>query len=315
VSVSAFQRISLIGLGTMGAGIAQTFALRGKCDVRCYDLQPQARSSLHRRIRDNLDRMAAAGLARNDEIEPALKRITVCDDEADAAQDAQFIIEAVAEELAVKQGLFARLEKVVDAGAILASNTSTLKMAEMAVRMRRPERAVVAHWFNPPHLVPVVEVVPGPRTAPQIVDATVGLLSRIGKVPVRLSREIPGFIVNRVQVAMIREVWALLDSGLATPQDIDAAIRGSMGFRLAASGPLEIADFGGLDIWEKVFANLAPEIESGTDLAPVIRRALDAGHFGPKTGRGVYDYPPPRLEKVRAEREQRLKAQAKLFFM
>jgi 3-hydroxybutyryl-CoA dehydrogenase len=227
---------------------------------------------------------------------------------------AHFVTEAVREDLPVKQDLFARLEELVSADTILASNSSTFTISQSAEKMLRPERAIVTHWFNPPHIVPVVEVVPGPRTSRQVIGATLALIKRAGKQAVRIDREIPGFIVNRAQVAVMREVWDLLDQGVASPETIDAAIRGSMGFRLAAIGPLEIHDFGGLDLQVRVFQNLVGEISSSTRVPGKIRQLVDTGHFGAKTGKGIYDYTPASLAARRSRRDQRILALLKMFY-
>jgi 3-hydroxybutyryl-CoA dehydrogenase len=162
--------------------------------------------------------------------------------------------------------------------------------------------------------VPVVEVVPGKHTSRQVTEAVLALMKRTGKEAVRIDREIPGFIVNRVQVAVWREVWDLLQRGVASPEAIDAAVRGSMGFRLAAVGPLEVNDFGGLDLHTRVFQNLAGEICSSTKVPAKIRRLVEAGHFGAKTGKGIYDYTPASLATKRSRRDQRILALLKMFY-
>lgn len=299
------QKIAVIGLGTMGSGIAQVFAAAG-CRVACFDQAPPACASLHDRIGHNLKRMSDMGLLNANDSPTILGRINVASSEESAAAGAEFMIEAVAEILEIKRQLWERLERVVSADTILASNTSSLKLADITSHLRNQDRVVVAHWFNPAHIVPVVEVVPGPHTSAGTMNATIDLLRRAGKLPVRLNREVPGFIVNRVQVAMLREVFDLLEQGVASAEDIDAAIRGSMGFRLAMSGPLEVCDFGGLDIWRKVFENLAPQIRSNAKLPTVIHDAVDTGHFGAKTGQGIYNYRGQDLQAKQADRESRL---------
>jgi 3-hydroxybutyryl-CoA dehydrogenase len=171
--------------------------------------------------------------------------------------------------------------------------------------MRRPQRAILTHWFNPPHIVPVVEVVPGRQTSDSTTQIAVALLERIGKLPVRLNQEIPGFLVNRVQMAMYREVWDLLERGIASPEDIDRAIRGSMGFRLAAIGPLQVSDFAGLDIVARVYQTLVPDIRRDTQLPAVIARLLNDGRCGVKAGQGIYDYTPQTIERKQARRDRR----------
>jgi len=311
--MKTIHTVAVLGLGTMGHGIAQTFAAAG-CRVCGYDEQQTARDSLHGRIRQNLKDFVGAGLVRRQSVGPILSRITVCDSEEEAVRDAQFVTEAVREDLAVKQMLFERLEGMVSDKTILASNSSAFPISQSAVKMRRPERAIIAHWFNPPHIVPTVEVVPGKRTSEQTTQTTLALLKRIGKQAIRINQELPGFLVNRVQTALAREVWDLLDRGVASAEDIDAAIRGSMGFRLAAIGPLEVNDFGGLDIHASLFCNLVPEIRSSTELPVKIRRLIEAGHYGVKTGKGIYDYTPKTIAAKRSRRDQRFLALLKMFY-
>jgi 3-hydroxybutyryl-CoA dehydrogenase len=306
------RNIAVLGLGTMGHGIVQAFAAAG-FRVRGFDALKSARDSLPKLIKRNLNDFVAAGLARRTSVASLLGRITVCDSEAEAVRGAHFVTEAVREDLSVKQKLFARLEGLVARDTILASNSSTFPISQSSARMRWPGRAIVTHWFNPPHIVPVVEVVPGRRTSAGVTKATLALMRTIGKEAVRIDQELPGFIVNRVQVAVMREVWDLLDRGVATPQAIDTAIRGTMGFRLAAIGPLEVNDFGGLDLHARVFRNLVGEICSHTRLPGAISRLIKAGHFGVKTGRGIYRYTPDSLAAKRSRRDGCFLALLKMF--
>ena len=302
MSQQSLQRVAVLGLGTMGHGIALSYARAG-CDVVGFDDNADARNSLPARVRQVLRDFVDFELVRADEVEPILSRIAVVDDESLAVRDAEFVVEAIREDLAEKQALLERIEAAVSPETILASNSSTFPISQSGARLRRPERAVVTHWFNPPHIVPTVEVVPSPRTDERTIAATIELLRRAGKLAIRINQELPGFLVNRVQIAVMREVWDLLDRGVASAEDIDAAIRGSMGFRLAALGPLQIHDFGGLDIQTLVFRNLAPEIRSDTEIPATVQRLVDAGKLGFKSGSGFYDYPDP--ERTRSDRDRR----------
>ncbi len=310
--MKVLQRVAVLGLGTMGHGIAQTFAMAG-CEVTGFDEISAAGDSLHDRVRQNLRDFVEAELFEADQIDSVLKRLRVCRTEAEAVRHAEFVTEAVREDLAAKQELFERIERDVSDDAILASNSSTFPISQSGARLRRPERAVVTHWFNPPHIVPTVEVVGSPQTNEGTIQATLELLRRSGKLAIRINQELPGFLVNRVQIAVMREVWDLLDRGVASVEDIDAAIQGSMGFRLAALGPLRIHDFGGLDIQTAVFRNLAPQIASGTEVPPKVQAIVDAGHHGFKTGRGFYEYPPEVADQVRSDRDQRYLSLLRLF--
>ena len=311
MSAETIDTIAVLGLGTMGHGIAQSFAAAGY-QVRCYDQSDQTRETLPDRVRANLLEMAKAGVGTRASVDPTLARISVVSNVAEAVGPAQFVTEAVAEDLAIKQNLFVQLESHVAATTILASNSSSFPISQTGEKMQRPERAIVTHWFNPPHIVPVVEVVPGARTANETCRETLQLLQRIGKTPVHLRQEIPGFLVNRVQIAMYREIWDLLSRGIADPEEIDLAIRGSMGFRLAAIGPLQVNDFAGLDVTGRVYENLVPEIRSDTTLPSAIRQLVEEGRFGVKTGQGIFEYTPQIIEEKQSQRDIRYLALIKL---
>jgi len=308
---SAGRQVAVLGLGTMGHGIVQTMAVAG-CRVRGFDDSRTARSNTLRRIESNLRQMLEVGIIAEQTIAETLERITVCDTQQAATEGAEFVTEAVSEDLQVKQELFQRLETQVAEDTLLASNTSSYPMTDIAARMRHPQRAIVTHWFNPPHIVPVVEVVPGEQTSAETTQAACDLLEQMGKLPVRLNQEIPGFLVNRVQNAMFREIWDLLDRGVASADQIDVAIRGSMGLRLAALGPLAIIDFAGWDITTRVFQNLIPDMRSDGELPERVADLVQNAHYGVKTGQGVFDYPGDAVERQTAERDRRFLELVKL---
>jgi 3-hydroxybutyryl-CoA dehydrogenase len=303
IRIDEMKSVAVLGLGTMGHGIAQTFAVAGY-QVRAYDQDNQMRATAVERMRANMKSMAAAGLIAEESIPVVLERVTLCETEDAAAGDAGFVTETVWEDLSAKRALFERIESAVAPETILASNTSSYPMTDIAVCLQRPERAVNTHWFNPPHIIPVVEVVPGKRTSPETAHTAREVLRRIGKLPVYIKKEIPGFLVNRVQTALHREVLDLLEREIASAEDIDLAIRGSMGLRLAAAGPLAILDFAGLDIAGKVYEILAPDLRSDGELPDLIKALIEQGKFGPKSGSGIYDYPVGSVERRIANRDR-----------
>lgn len=313
MQLEQIRQVSVIGVGRMGHGIAQCFAMGGY-DVRCYDESDEARHSLRQRIRGNLEDFSQTGMVSTDDIDGIIDRIHVADTEAAAAAGSEFVVEAVAEQLDTKVDLFTRLEQVVEDSTIIASNSSTFTISQSGAKMRLPQRAIVTHWFNPPHIVPTVEVVPGPTTTDAVTETTLALHRKIGKLAVRVNAEIPGFLVNRVQIAMIREVWDLYERGVASAEDIDAAIRGSLGFRLAACGPLSICDFGGVDIWATVFNGLAPDLRSNAKLPDSIQRLLDDGRFGTRTGGGIHDYDSEKTDELTSQRDETMLKLAKLLY-
>ena len=296
-------RVSVLGLGTMGHGIAQTMAVAG-CELRGYDASADARESVPDRVRANLSQMVTSGLVQEDAIESVVKRITICDTEEDALAGAQLVTEAVLEDLPLKQALFERMEAFVAKDTILVSNTSSYPMTDISLRMAHPERALVTHYFNPPHIIPVVEVVPGQQTSNDATQTTYDFLDRIGKTPIKLNKELPGFLVNRVQIAMFREILDLLDKNVASPEEIDRAIRGSAGMRLAVLGPLAIIDYAGLDVTARVFQTLVPHLRSNHELPQRIGELVEEGHYGAKTGQGVFAHPPETSEQQIAERDR-----------
>ena len=208
-----------------------------------------------------------------------------------AVGDAEFITEAVPEQLPLKWQVFARIESLAPEAAIIASNTSTLPLSELTRYLARPERMLITHFFNPAHLVPLVEVVRAEHTPAEFVTTTLELLRRIGKIPVVLKKEVPGFIANRLQAAILREALHLVASGVADMHDVDTAVTAGPGFRWSIIGPLETADFGGLDTWQSVMNNLAPVLDDARTAPAVIKDLNRQGHLGVKTGQGFYAYP------------------------
>lgn len=305
------SQIAVIGLGRMGHGIAQSFAMGGY-QVRGFDENSEARDTTLDRIRKNLNAMVASDLVAADQVDAILGRIEVVGSEADAAGDAQYVVEAIAEDLTAKQEFFNRIEDVVADSTIVASNSSSFTISQSGSGMRHRERAIVTHWFNPPHIVPTVEVVPGPTTTGEVAQTTVQLHKKIGKLAVRINKEIPGFLVNRVQVAMVREVWDLYERGVASAEDIDAAIQGSLGFRLALFGPLSVCDFGGINIWSTVYKALAPDLRSDAELPAKIQQLVDDGRAGANVGAGVFDYDSESMNDTLMERDKAMLQLAKL---
>jgi 3-hydroxybutyryl-CoA dehydrogenase len=283
------QNIAVLGSGIMGHGIAQSF-LMGGYPVMLYDIEESILETAKARIRNSLALFHKAGLIKNPDIDSAFEKLTLSVDLKPAVEAADFIVEAIPEDLSLKQDLFFHLETLCGPNTIIASNTSSLTLAKIGTRVKNKKRLVVTHWFNPPQIVPTVEVVKGEETSNEIMNTTCTLLENINKAPVRINREIPGFLVNRIQIAMAREILDLFEKGIASAEDIDEAVKGSIGFRLASIGPLLTMDLGGLEIWSKVLENLLPDIQRSTEPPDVIKRLVKQGHKGIKSGKGFYDY-------------------------
>jgi 3-hydroxybutyryl-CoA dehydrogenase len=289
MKVEEIRTVAVLGAGIMGHGIAQSF-LMGGFSVNLYDVQETILETAKAHIRRNLELFRQAGLIQGREIEPALQRLATTVELEQAVEESDFVVEAAPENLELKQALFQQVESFCRPEAIIASNTSSLTLKEISERVKKKNRLVITHWFNPPHIVPTVEVVKGDRTSEETMETAYQLLAQIKKMPVKIHREMPGFLVNRIQIAMAREVFDLYEKGLAGAADIDRAVRGSIGFRLASIGPLLTADLGGLDLWLKVCENLLPQIQSSTEPSKALQRLVSQGRTGIKSGKGFYDY-------------------------
>ena len=273
----------------MGHGIAQSFAQKGY-SVTLFDLHDSILERALSQIRSNIETFVEAGLEKKENIEDVLSHVRVSSHLQEAVKKAHLVIEAAPEDLMLKRNLFEELEKYCLEDAILASNTSTLPISEIGKKVKRKERLVITHWFNPPHIIPIVEVVPGETTSTEVTKMTLGLLKKIGKKPIKILKEIPGFLINRIQTAMLREILSLLELGVATPEDIDAGVKGSFGIRLAVLGPLQTMDMGGLDLMYKGMKYLYPLIDRSVDVQRILGEKIGRNELGPKTGRGFFQY-------------------------
>jgi 3-hydroxybutyryl-CoA dehydrogenase len=236
----------------------------------------------------------------------AVARLTATTDLGEAVGDADYVAEAVFEDLAVKQALYAELDAITRPDAVLASNTSTLMPSAMAEPIARRERFLVAHYFNPAHLIPVVEVVMGPDTSQETVETTMRLLRAAGKTPAVLRKEVPGFIANRLQSALLREALALIEDGVCSMEDLDAVVSLGFGRRLAIFGPLAVHDMAGLDVWNAIAINLFPEISDAKQPPALLADRAARGDFGLKSGRGFYAWSPVEAAAALAKRDAAL---------
>ena len=298
------RQITVIGSGLMGHGIGQVFAQKGH-SVTLYDLSFSILEKALSQIRSNLEMFLEMGFETEEGVKKTLSHIRPSVDLQEAARRSQFIVEAAPENLDLKMDLFEELDRSVVPEAVLASNTSTLPISEFGKKVRRKDRLVVTHWFNPPHIIPTVEVVRGESTSQEVFDLTFHLLKKVGKRPIRILREVPGFLINRVQTAMLREVLSLLEAGVAEPEAIDTGVKGSFGLRLAVIGPLATGDMGGLDLWCKGMRYLYPFLDRSTKVQRILEEKVERGEFGLKTGKGFFDYDRQEASALSAQSKER----------
>ena len=235
--MSKLENIAVIGAGMMGHGIAQIFAIHGH-PVTLMDLQDSLLSDAIENIRANLSLMAQRGIISSAEIQPAIQRIKTTTDLKEAASQAQFVVEAVLEKLELKQEIFQNLDSLSPPDTILATNTSVISITQIAQKSKHRGRIVGTHFWNPPYLIPLVEVIRGEQTDPKVVEKTYALLQRVGKHPVRVHKDVPGFVGNRLQHALWREAISIVERGIADAATVDECVKFGFGLRLPHLEPI-----------------------------------------------------------------------------
>lgn len=275
------KKILVVGAGTMGPSIAQVYATSG-FEVNLVDLNQDILDRSLMSIKSNLNTLAEFGRVKSNEIPAILNRIHPSTDLKDAAKDVDLAIEAVNEIPDVKNKVFSQLSDFCSESTILASNTSSLNIFKI-VKVNKPERLVIQHWYAPPHIIPLVEIVPGRKTSKEVIELSVQVIKKIGRKPIVLNKYIDQFIVNRIQNAIGGVCFELLMRKIADPETIDAAVKYSLGIRLPIVGVVQTFDFTGLDLVADILKSKGMELS-------LINEKIEQGNLGAKTGKGFYDY-------------------------
>ena len=299
------QKIAVIGAGLMGHGIAQIFAVNGH-EVTLVDLDENILEYAIRGIRKNLELMAEHDVIATEDIDAAIDRVTTTTNMEKGIDGADFVLEAVVENLEVKQDLFMNLDRICPPSTILASNTSVISITEIAQKSLYKQRIVGTHFWNPPHLIPLVEVVPGDKTAKETVETTYQLLLDVGKHPVKVKKDVPGFVANRLQHALWREAISIVENGIADAATVDECIKFGFGLRLPALGPMENADMVGNDLVLAIHDYILEHIESSGDPSPLLREKVANGELGFKSGQGFQQWSEEKAELSRNNLQQYL---------
>ena len=301
MNIEGIKKIGVIGAGTMGAGVAEIFAEFGYT-VILYNRSKAGMQRALERIRSNVALNPTPIEAETDVVGA---KIYTTHDLTELAQ-VDLISESIAENLEVKQDIFRKLDEICDAKTLFTTNTSGLSISQIATAVSHPERFAGMHYFNPPQIVPALEIIKGEETSDATCEVLIALAKQMQKQPILVQKDVPGFVASRLQFAVVREALHLLEEGIASPADIDAVMKHGLGLRWALLGPLEIADLGGLDIFNTVGSYVAKSLSNATESPKVLQDLVAAGKLGAKTGSGFYDYPPGKASTLIVERDEKL---------
>ena len=291
------KNVAVLGAGTMGHGIAELAAL-ASCNVLLCDISDELLAKALNAIETNLNTLASPGERKENSSAIIMRRIKCVKSISEAVVSADLVIECLPEILEFKRKIFKELDEICKPDVILATNTSGLSPTAIAKGLKHPERVVVAHFWNPPQLIPLVEVVPGEKTSKETVDKTMEWVKVLGKQPVRMRRECLGFIGNRLQFALLREALYIVEQGYADTEEVDKSIMYGHGRRLPVTGPFCSADMGGLDIFHNISAYLFADLSNASEPSGLMQKLVEEGNLGLKSGRGFYDWTPEMKEKM-----------------
>jgi 3-hydroxybutyryl-CoA dehydrogenase len=299
------RKVAVIGAGTMGLGVAECFAAAG-IGVRLTDATPELSWEAKERLVERARGHAEAGLL-SAEAAGRAEAVETADDAPAASREAELVFEAVPEKLDLKHEILAACSGAAPPDAVIVSNTSSLPMDELAEAVERPERFLGMHWFNPPEWTPGVEVIPAATTGPEVVERVVAFLRDIGKRPAVVGSR-PGFVANRIQMALFLEALQCVEEGVASAQEVDEVVRSCFGFRLPFFGPFQIADMAGLDVYSSVLGTLRDGLGERFETPNALRELVEQGRMGTKSGAGFLEYSDEERERLLLERDRRYAA-------
>lgn len=290
------KKIAVLGAGCMGTGIAQLFATKGYEVKIIYVYDDKLRARPLETMQENLQVLCENGVMDEKEIPEILNKVSFTESLEEAASFADIFFECIVENLAVKQDYFQKLDQLCPPETILATNTSAISVTEIAEKAVHKERIIGTHFWKPAYLIPLVEVIKTKYVSEQVVQETFDLMEEAGKTPVVVQKDVPGFLANRMQHALFREAISIVERGIATPEDVDKAIKYGFGMRLGVMAPMEVIDSGGIDLTYSIHEYLFPDIENSTEPSPLLSQLLHEGKLGFKTGEGFQKWSQEEIE-------------------
>ncbi len=304
MDIEELSSVAVLGAGIMGSGIAQIFAQTG-FEVWLYSRTEETLQNAIKKIEHNQETLVANNALSPETAREALRRISTTTDLVEAVDGVDLVNENLPEQLELKQEVFENLGEISLPETLLTTDTSGLSITEIAERTSHPGRVAGMHWWNPPHIVPLVEIVRGESTTDQTVKTLYTLLEKLGKKPVVVKKDVPGFIGNRLQSAIFREILYLLENEVAEPEDIDVVMKYGPGFRYSAIGPVQTMDLAGLDTVVSVSDYLFKEHDRSTKPNRLLKKLVKEGKLGAKTGSGLYEYTEEALARIIRERDEK----------
>ena len=295
------KKIAIAGAGIMGSSIAQIFA-QNDYQVILYDIEGRFLARSKELIALNQKALIQAG-ELSEEASCNIRSLIGHTLDISGFKDADFVIEAIVEQMDAKHALWSKISELVSEEAILTSNTSGLSISEIAKAVRKPERFCGMHWINPPHIVPLVEVICGAKTKAETADTVFRVAESVGKKPIMVKKDAPGFALNRIQFAVLREAMHIVESGIADKEDVDKVLKYGLGMRYACLGPFEVADLGGLDTFYRIAEYLFEDLSDAKEVPSMLKDLVTGGAWGVKSGKGFYDYSDGRGDEVISKRD------------
>jgi len=300
VKAEEINHVGLLGVGMVGHGLALHFARAGY-QVSLYSRTQQTLDKAIESIESNLRVLMEGQAGVEDDIKKIVGRMTATRNIDEAVAKASIIIESVAEDLAVKQDLFRQLDEMCPRDTILATNTSVISITAIASKAKNRDRIIGTHFWFPPYLIPLVEVVKGRDTSDETMETTYQFMKKAGKYPIKCLKDVPGFVANRLQHALWREAISIVEKGIADAATVDDAIKQSFGIRVPVLGPIENADMVGLDLVLAIHNTVLQDLEASPDPSPLLKEKVTKGELGFKSGKGLYDsWTPERMKGTRA---------------